>query len=167
MSTFFLIGIYLLCAGVVFGLCGWCLSPFLPKSPDGKMNVREGGLIVKAAFVLAVGCGGLLALAIVSFICAGIGLVISVVFKDMTPGKLALLSLAIGIFPIGIAMLGAGLARVAGGQVDARGASGCVLFGRDLNSLVYTLFMMHWLVMFTGGFAVFGLMSAGIWALIK
>lgn len=131
------------------------------------MNLREGGPIVKAAFVLTVGCGGLLALAIASFICVGIGLIISVVFKDMTPGKLALLSLAIGIFPLGIAMLGAGLARISGGQVDARGASGCVLFGRDLNSLVYTLFMTHWLVMFTGGLAVFGLMGAGVLALIK
>lgn len=104
------------------------------------MNLREGGPIVKAAFVLVVGCGGLLALAIVSFICAGIGLIISVVFKDMTPGKLALLSLAIGVLPLGIAMLGAGLARISGGQVDARGASGCILFGWDLNSLVSTVY---------------------------
>jgi len=167
MNTFFLIGIYLLCAGVLLGLLGWCLTPFLPKSPDGKFNVREGGLVVKAAFILTVGCGGLLALTIVSFFIAGIGLISSVVFKDMTPGKLALLSLAIGVLPIATTMLGVGLARISGGQVNAGGVSGCVLFGRDFNSLVYTLFMSHWLVIFTGGFAVFGLMWAGVWALIQ
>src|SRR5690606_5639823 len=106
-------------------------------------------------------------LAIVSFIIAGLWYGFAVVFKHMTPGKLALLSLAIGILPFATAMLGVGLARAVGGQVDARGASGCVLFGRDLNPLVYTLFMSHWGVLVTGGSAMIGLTGAGIWALIN
>lgn len=167
MSTFFLIGICLLCAGVLFGLLGWCLTHFVKKSPQGGINLREGGLIVKAAFILTVGCGGLLALAIVSFIVAGIGLISSVIFKNMTPGKLALLSLTIGLLPLGIAMLGAGLARISGGHVDASGARDCYLLGLDLNNLVYTLFMCYWGVFLTGGLAMFGLIGSGIWAVLR
>lgn len=153
-----------MCLGILAGTLAWVLAHFVKKSPEGKINVREGGFVVKAVFVMAVGGGGLLGLAIVGFFVSAVWWVLSVM--NLTPGRLALLSLLIGVFPMILAFLGTALAKVSGGHVDASRVRDCFLFGFDLNNLVYTLFMCHWAVIFTGGFAVLGLMASGLWALL-
>lgn len=164
MLTTFLIALAIMCLGILAGTLAWILTHFVKKSPEGKINVREGGFIVKAVFMLAGGGGGLLGLAIVGFIVSAIWWALSII--NLTPGRLALLSLFIGVFPLILAFLGAGLAKISGGHVDASGVKDCSVLGFDLNNLVYTLFMCHWAVIFTGGLAIFGLMASGLWALI-
>lgn len=164
MLVTFLIALAFMCLGILTGTLAWVLAHFVKKSPEGKINVREGGFVVKAVFVMAVGGGGLLGLAIVGFFVSAVWWVLSVM--NLTPGRLALLSLLIGVFPMILAFLGTALAKVSGGHVDASRVRDCFLFGFDLNNLVYTLFMCHWAVIFTGGFAVLGLMASGLWALL-
>lgn len=84
-----------------------------------------------------------------------------------TPGKLALISVVIGPIPLLIALLGAGIAKMIGGTLDAAKVENCIVFGVDIGNVLYTMFMMHWLMIFTGGFAVLGLMASGIWALVN
>ena len=163
MLVVFLIALAFMCLGILASTLAWVLAHFVKKSPEGKINAREGGFIVKGVFVMAVGGGGLLAVAIGGFFISAVWCVLSVV--DLTPGRLALLSLLIGVFPLVLAFLGAGLAKILGGHVDAGGVRDCFFLGLDLNNLVYTLFMCHWGVIFTGGLAVFGLMASGVWAL--
>ena len=163
LATFF-IALLLMCLGILAGALGWILAHFVKKSPEGKIDLRQGGFIVKGVFILAVGGGGLLALSIVGFVVSAVWWALSV--TDMTPGLLALLSLLIGVLPLMLAFLGAGLAKISGGHVDASGVRDCFLFGFDLNNLVYTLFMCHWAVIFTGGLAIFGLMASAIWAFL-
>jgi hypothetical protein len=164
MLVTFLIALAFMCLGILAGTLAWVLAHFVKKSPEGKINVREGGFVVKAVFVMAVGGGGLLGLAIVGFFVSAVWWVLSIM--NLTPGRLALLSLLIGVFPMILAFLGTALAKVSGGHVDASGVRDCFLFGFNLNNLVYTLFMCHWAVIFTGGLAVFGLMASGLWALL-
>ena len=164
MLVTFLIALAFMCLGILAGTLAWVLAHFVKKSPEGKINVREGGFVVKAVFVMAVGGGGLLGLAIVGFFVSVVWWVLSIM--NLTPGRLALLSLLIGVFPMILAFLGTALAKVSGGHVDASGVRDCFLFGLNLNNLVYTLFMCHWAVIFTGGLAVFGLMASGLWALL-
>lgn len=164
IETFFT-SFVLMCLGILVGAIGWILTHFAKKSPDGAIKIQQGGLIVKAAFVFAVGGGGLLGLAIVGYFISAVWWVLSVM--NLTPGRLALLSIFIGAFPLVLAFLGSGIAKISGGNVDASGVRDCYLLGFDLNNLVYTLFMCHWAVIFTGGFAVLGLMASGIWALIR
>lgn len=163
MLAIFLASFFLLCAGTLAGLLAWVLAHFVKKSADGRINIREGGFLVKAVFVMALAGGGLLGLAVVGFFVSAVWWVLSVI--DLTPGRLALLSILIGVFPMVLALLGVGLAKISGGHVDASESRGCFFLGFDLNNLVYTLFMCHWAVIFTGGFAVFGLLASGLWAL--
>ena len=87
--------------------------------------------------------------------------------EQLTPGKLALISVVIGPIPLLIALLGAGIAKMIGGTLDASKVENCIVFGIDIGNVLYTMFMMHWLMIFTGGLAVLGLMASGIWALVS
>lgn|SRR5690554_1068509 len=163
-DTFFT-SILLMCLGILAGVMGWILTHFVKKSPEGTISIQQGGFIVKAAFVFAVGGGGLIALAIVGFFISAVWWFLAML--NLTPGRLALLSLFVGVFPLLLAFIGTGIAKISGGHVDASGVKDCFLFGLNLNNLVYTLFMFHWAVIFTGGLAALGLMASGIWALIR
>lgn len=85
----------------------------------------------------------------------------------MTPFKLAVLSLAVGLFPLLLSLCGMVLARCLNCKVNAAGAEKCMVFGVDISNVLYTLFMMHWLTIFSGGLAVYGLIGAGIWAWLQ
>lgn len=152
---------------MVAGALAWILAHFITTSPDGRINVRKGGFVARGVFVLAVGGGLLLGLSVVGFVVSGLWWGLSIMLKNMTPGSLALLSLFVGVLPFIVAIMGAGLAKILGGHVDASGARDCFLFGFDLNNLVYGLFMSYWGVFLTGGLAMFGLMGSGIWAVLR
>ena len=85
---------------------------------------------------------------------------------QLTPGKLALISMALGPLPLVIAMIGAGVAKMIGGDLSSAGVENCIVFGVDIGNVLYTMFMMGWLLMFTGGLAMIGLFVSGIWALV-
>jgi len=167
LLTIFLIGLFLLCAGILARVLAWILAHFVKKGPDGRINVSQGGFVVKPVFALAVGGGLLLGLALVAFVVSALWWVFSGILRDMTPGGLALLSLGIGFLPLVVSALGAGLAKILGGRIDASGAKDCFFLGFDLNNLVYALFMSYWVVFLTGGLAMFGLIGSGIWAVLR
>ena len=83
----------------------------------------------------------------------------------MTPGRLALLSVVVGVFPLAVAALGSLIAHLKGCRLSEAAAEPCYVLGIDISGLLYTMFMFAWLTMFTGGIAVIGLMVSGIWAL--
>ncbi|MGD8782901.1 MAG: hypothetical protein PVG75_00610 [Thioalkalispiraceae bacterium] len=85
----------------------------------------------------------------------------------MTPLKLAILSIVIGIFPFCIMLLGIGWAKLMGCEVSAAGAKGCICCGRDVSKIVYSMFMFYWLTIITGGIAVFGVSGSVIWAFFR
>lgn len=159
----------MLLAGVGFlaGAAAWVLTHFVKKSPEGQLNLREGGFIPKGVFFLAGGAGLALGASVVGFAIASIGWLAAKLFAQMSPAGLACFSIVFGISPFALAILGAGLARITGGNVTAAGAENCKVLGMNLNGLVYALFMSYWLVFFTGGIAVFGLIGSGIWAIFS
>lgn len=154
-----------MCAGILVGLLAWILAHFVKKQSDGRIDVRQGGFVVKPVFALAVSGGLLLGFSLVAFVVAGIWWLLASISQDMTPGSLALLSLGVGILPLGVSALGAGLAKILGGRFDANGAKDCFFLGLDLNNFAYALFMSYWAVFLTGGLAAFGLIGSGIWAI--
>jgi len=133
----------------------------------GKFNLRQAGLITKVGMTCTLlGVLGF-TIAFMGFIFAGVGWLWNYVFEQMSPKRLALYSLIIGPTPFIFPLLAKLICKLTGGSVDASQVSGCVFMGLNLNGLVYTLFMSYWLVLLTGGIATFGLMSSGIWALVK
>lgn len=84
---------------------------------------------------------------------------------DLTPGTLAVLSIAVGISPLLVAVAGSAMAKACGGTIDARGPQNCFILGIDIGPVLYAMFMCHWLLLITGGIAVWGLLISGVWAL--
>ncbi len=82
----------------------------------------------------------------------------------MTPTYLAIISIVIGISPLFIAMLGALLAGLLGCEQKGGGITKCYFCGKDVGNILYGMMMMHWLLIFTGGVAVWGVIAAAIWA---
>lgn len=82
----------------------------------------------------------------------------------MTPVRLAVISIVLGLLPLAIAFIGAMLAEILGGTQKGGGVSQCYLFGKDISGILYGMMTMHWLVIFTGGIAVFGVIASVIWA---
>lgn len=125
MLVTFLIALAFMCLGILAGTLAWILAHFVKKSPEGKISVREGGFIVKAVFVLAVGGGLLLGSSLITFFISALWWLLAEFLRDITPGSLALLSLGIGFLPLVISSLGAGLVKILGGRIDASGAKNC------------------------------------------
>lgn len=85
--------------------------------------------------------------------------------ERLTPGRLAMLSLAIGPLPLLGPLAASVITRLVGGDVSAAGTTNCKVFGVEIGGLVYSLFMMYFLCFFTFGLMFLGLMASGIWAL--
>ena len=88
-------------------------------------------------------------------------------FEYLTPARLAVCSLIIGPSPLLLPVLAQIICKLTGGSVDASQVQGCYFLGLNLNNFVYALFMSYMLVILTGGLAIFGLMSSGVWALVN
>ena len=82
----------------------------------------------------------------------------------MTPGRLAILSVVIGVFPLAIAALGSLIAHLKGCPLNEAAAEPCYCCGIDISRLLYAMFMCFWLTIFTGGIAVLGLLASALWA---
>src|SRR5690606_27032988 len=100
-------------------------------------------------------------------IVAGLWWCLTALLETTTPGGLAALSILFGVAPFLLTVLAVVLARLLGGSVNASGASDCRLLGFNLNAFVHSLFMSYWLVLFTGGIAILGLIGSGIWAILQ
>jgi len=82
----------------------------------------------------------------------------------MTPGILAILSIIIGIFPLLVAMLASGVAKLYGCQLNEGGISDCARLSKRAPKVLYSMFVFARMTMFTGGLGVFGVISSIIWA---
>ncbi len=85
----------------------------------------------------------------------------------MTPLRLALISIAVGVFPLLVAGLASAIANTCGCTLNEAGAEKCIVFGREISGLLYSMFMFAWLGMFTVGIAILGLTTSAIWAFMK
>lgn len=85
----------------------------------------------------------------------------------MTPLKLALIFILIGLLPFVAVSLAIAIASLCGTELSAAGAQPCIILGRDISGVLYAMFMSGWLVLFTGGVAVWGLLGTGLWALLR
>jgi hypothetical protein len=82
----------------------------------------------------------------------------------MTPTRLAIISIVIGLSPLLIALLGSLLASLLGCEQKGGSVSQCYFCGKDIGNILYGMMMMHWLVIITGGIAVFGVTGSLLWA---
>ncbi|RJG18562.1 hypothetical protein D4A39_08840 [Alcanivorax profundi] len=68
----------------------------------------------------------------------------------------------IGLAPLGLALLGSGIARLKGTRLDAAEAEPCFVAGVDISGVLYTLFMCHWLMIFTAPIGVGGVIWGAV-----
>jgi hypothetical protein len=76
----------------------------------------------------------------------------------------------IGVLPVALAFLAAGIASAAGCVLHEGFANACVIGGTDWGETLYTLFVMGWLALMTLPLAALGLavlLGAGIVAAIR
>ena len=106
------------------------------------------------------------ALIILSLAWAGVSWLWAISGVQLTPGKLALISVVLGPLPLVIAMIASGVAQMIGGDLHEGHAKNCIVFGVDISGVLYNMFMMGWLTIFTGGLAMIGLFVSGIWAFV-
>ena len=85
----------------------------------------------------------------------------------MTPLRLALLSIAVGVFPLLVMLLASFIANACGCTLNEAGAGKCVVFGKDVGGVLSVMFMFGWLGMITAPAGIIGVLSSAIWAVTK
>jgi hypothetical protein len=85
----------------------------------------------------------------------------------MTPTRLAVISIVVGLSPLLIALLGSVTASLLGCEQKGGGISQCYFCGKDIGGILYGMMMMHWLLIITGGIAVFGVTASLLWAYVS
>ncbi len=86
----------------------------------------------------------------------------------MTPLRLAILSVIIGLLPIIPAILAGIMASICGCEISDAGVTGkCIFFGKDISRTLYSMTVYAWFGMITVPLAFMGLVASGIWALLK
>ncbi|MBP7547295.1 MAG: carboxypeptidase regulatory-like domain-containing protein [Corallincola sp.] len=84
----------------------------------------------------------------------------------MTPTYLAIISVIVGISPLLIALLGSQLADLLDCEHEGGTVRRCYFCGRDVSSILYGMMMMHWLMLFTPGIAMYGIIASLLWAYV-
>lgn len=144
---------------------GWLLVILLNLGKKGPFDLKAAGPFTKLGLALTLlGVAGVV-ISIFGFIAAGVTWLWIKLSSFVTPGRLAIYSLIIGVSPLFISALGILLAKLVGGSVDARGPQNCRVMGLEIGGLVYGLFMSYWLTLFTVGLAFAGLLVSAIWVI--
>lgn len=131
----------------------------LPR--QGGLDIHNQAPLVRFVFVLVMAASLMLAVAIVALLVAGAWWLGTEVI--VTPRRLVIISVVIAVLPLTLAFLASAIARAIGGTLHEGGYQDCTLLGFDLGPVLYQLFVMAWLSVFSGGLAIFGLIGAGIW----
>ena len=156
------------CAGIAIPvlIAGWLVVILANLPLKGRLDLKNAGPVTRAGMLITlIGVIGTV-ISILGVIASGVFWLWSEFTRDLTPSRLALYSIILAPSPLLLSALGVILARLAGGQVDARGARDCRIAGIELGGLIYSLFMSYFLTLFSAGLAFFGLLISGIWALI-
>lgn len=135
--------------------------------PASQIKFKTAGPVTRFGFACVALCVVSMLIAIMAVITAAGWWFVKNMMAELTPGRLALYALLIGPSPLILAVLGVLSAKILGCRVDASGAYECRLLGMKLDGLIYNLFMMYWMTIFTGGLAMICLMVSGVWALIR
>ncbi|VUD52209.1 hypothetical protein TDB9533_01584 [Thalassocella blandensis] len=157
-------------AALIPALCGWLLMWLFkpgPVSENVSLDPVKQRFAVKLAMLLTMGGGGLLGVAFVMYIVAGFWWLGSLFVNYASPAILAILSVVIALLPLSIAAIAGFIAKRLGGNLNEAGVSGCIWRGRDVGPILYQMFMVAWLSMFSIGLGLLGLIAAGIWALLR
>jgi len=86
----------------------------------------------------------------------------------MTPLRLAILSIVIGLLPIIPAIIAGIMASICGCEINDAGVTGeCIVFGKDISSHLYSMYVTAWFGMISVPLATCGLFISGVWALFK
>ena len=152
--------------GLLVIFSGWLIVILLNGFKKGPFDIRKAGLATRVGFAIAALGIGAVVMAVFGVMASGVVWGWHVISSLLSPGSLALYSVAIGVSPMILSVLGVGLAKLLGGSVDARGPQNCSVKGVELGGLVYTLFMSYWLMFFTAGVMVLGLIASSIWAVL-
>jgi hypothetical protein len=152
---------------LVLGVTGWAIALLVNVPKSGEFKLRSGGLTAKMAFACIVGGGFALGVSAVTIIAAALWWCLAVLFGGATPGKLALISVTLGLVPLLLTAVASAIAALLGCTVDVGGARNCHFLGINFGPLIHTLFMAYWLVFLTAGLAVVGLVGSGIWAIAR
>lgn len=157
----------LLCFGLLLVIFGWAVAAISQIGKPGGFNISHGERPVGFAFSSIMAGALLSAIAVIGLFIVGLCWLVPYLFANITPGWLALLSVGVGVFPIGLSAFAVVAARAMGGSVDASGPGNCIFLGRNFGSLIYTLFMAYTMTFFTAGLAVLGLIGSGVWAVVR
>lgn len=152
--------------GLIILICGWLIVVVLNGFKKGPFNIKQAGPATRVGFGITLLGIAAVVLAVLSVMLAGAVWTWQLLSNLLTPASLALSSIAIGILPLLLSGLGVVLAKISGGSVDARGPQNCSVWGVQLGGLVYTLFISYWLMLFTVGLMVLGLIISAVWAVI-
>jgi len=164
--------LFLLCvqvAGVALALIvlGWISIVVAKITNKKKISLREGGPLTKFGMICILLSIVILAIVFMGFIALGIWW-LWVSFSDqLTPTNLALFSIVLGPAPLLLTLTSIIVAKLLGGEVDASQVRNCVLFGIDIGGFLHAFYMSYILVVFTGGLAIMGLVSSGVWVLFR
>jgi len=152
--------------GLLVIFSGWLIVILLNGFKKEPLNIRQAGPVTRAGLGITILGIVTIVIAVLSVMASGVVWSWHVLSNLLSPGRLALYSVAIGISPLLLSVLGVLLAKLMGGSVDARGPQNCSVKGVELGGLVYTLFMSYWLMIFTVGLMLLGLLTSGIWAVL-
>lgn len=150
---------------VLLAVIGWLVAIVSQLGKPGGFNLRHGERPAGFAFVCIMGAGLIMGVALFGVMAAALWWLGAHALVYLTPERLALISIGVGVLPLLLSMLGVAAAKVTGGRVDASGAYHCRILGRDVGGIVYTLFMMYVVTVFSAGLTVLGLIGSGLWAL--
>lgn len=139
------------------GLCSFWQK--LSKNPINPANVKSTPAFYFMSVVSVIAALGILGMG-----ASGIWYALQWIAPFFTPGILATVSIAIGVFPFVVGMLASMIAQRLDCQLSSAGVSECKLWGRDIGPLLYSMFMFTWMTIFTMGFAIFGVIGSIIWA---
>lgn len=161
----FIPSVVLIFCGAGLAVFGWLVRVVfgLVRLPSSLSSWQK--TLIGVSFVSVVIGGFAIAVGLIGIVVSAFLWIKLSYFSELTPKALAIISVVIGPLPLVFSFLGMGVMKLLGGHSDGNGVYVKPLLGVDLSSALTTLFMMHWLTIFTGGLAMLGLMVSGIWAL--
>jgi hypothetical protein len=165
VTTLVLTSFVFTCLGLISGLAGWMLAIVFNIPAKGGLQLEKKKLSTRIAISCIIGSGFSFAVAIIAIVLAGVWWVWLQILPDLTPRALALISIAVAPTPLLLTILAISVASLLGCKVDASGAQNCFFLGKDVSRIINSLFMAYWLIIFTFGLSVIGLVASGIWAL--
>lgn len=154
------------CTGLLIGALGWLLALVARATTAGGSNRNSKEKLLGVAAKAVITGGSLLGFAALILLAASLWWGTGRLLGDITPVKLALLSVFIGLIPLLVSGFASMVAALLGGSISNQGARNCSLLGMDIGPPLYFLYKAYWFVFLTAGLGFVGLLVSAIWALM-